>query len=1002
MRSDHATLFSSKCIGCPTAHPQTLPVTIASVAAVNCKLSSPVAEQSQWHVSEKQGAPGAEITFVPRDLPRLLNESEAQSSFAFCNKQKLSQPSLSFTDSGNTSSCRPAACFTRNKYGILSHSRSKNGTRAHDGTRTVIKAPVQGRSHLDFSFESDQTKPSLHEETSFLHEILKTPPLAPLSDKEINTEEQSDGPDCLETVVADKVGSGSHEASQEESTDLRELPEHPKVKPRLFWGKSHHSGCGKTSGKACVCFCASGQNTCIQVPQGLSVYEEYLLYVACIEEFKSRQLHQSPELSTRGDGCESDRPQDAEDEVTVNDGPSGGVDDDDRQHQQDKVKMDKAEDESDGILLSVGDSGDTKEMQRAGSHSQSDRLQRTGDRNRTEILHRRCAAFSAEHHQNPESPPAKLYLSSSCELAGCAEVSADEMLPMAGGTSFLPHSCNSQEGVLKLKENVATPKHCMTTGSLVQLMHLSLMGKQVAADGQEDRRIAQMYSRSKGKEPQAQWPTQNGRAGPRRHWERSSPCWSPNVHTEPLLRSKHPNRPSSSSSSVVRSRSTSAGAKLLNTTSVGSSLSKSTQQSQSGVEKQPSQGCIQLEAGNHKNVQTGAGVFVPWLSLPDEVWLSILTLLPHVDLSRVARVCRQLCSLAYDRTLWKKVQIDNQSCLNDRSLSSIGRRGPQSLHLFRCTSSCITSRGLDDLFLQCKGSLKELTITSCSGPGFQGDDILLSCSRHCTCLTAIDVSWTGATDVGITALVTACVRLETVVLNGCQVTDKALMLLFKTHGRSLCRLEVFGCLSLGSECLSALMEASPHMEVLNIGKIPKISHQCLVHMMSRFKRLTSLNVTGLFAVWDQSVHHIVKQCPNLRSLTLSSCPRITDVSLIEISTYCPSIRNLDVSGCRAITDWGVQAIAMSCVHLQDLDLSQTSTGNKGVTLLANYCYRNLQTVKLSFCWISQEAVRKLCRHCKRLKLLHLYGCCDVCNVKELKAINKEVQVKCDCSDQQHT
>ncbi|XP_018614507.1 F-box/LRR-repeat protein 2-like [Scleropages formosus] len=199
-----------------------------------------------------------------------------------------------------------------------------------------------------------------------------------------------------------------------------------------------------------------------------------------------------------------------------------------------------------------------------------------------------------------------------------------------------------------------------------------------------------------------------------------------------------------------------------------------------------------------------------------------------------------------------------------------------------------------------------------------------------------------------------------------------------------------------------MTEASPNMEVLNIGKIPKLSNQCLIQMMSSFKRLTSLNLAGLFAVRDQTVHHIVKQCPKLLSLTLSFCPHITDVSLIEISTYSPSIRNLDVSGCRAITDRGVQAIAMSCICLQELDLSLTSTGNRGVYLLANYCYRNLHTVKLSFCWVSPDAVRKLCKHCKGLKLLHLYGCCDVYKIKELQEINKNVKVKCDCSDKQET
>ncbi|KAM7093103.1 uncharacterized protein WM277_025463 [Molossus nigricans] len=46
-----------------------------------------------------------------------------------------------------------------------------------------------------------------------------------------------------------------------------------------------------------------------------------------------------------------------------------------------------------------------------------------------------------------------------------------------------------------------------------------------------------------------------------------------------------------------------------------------------------------------------------------------------------------------------------------------------------------------------------------------------------------------------------------------------------------------------------------------------------------------------------------------------------------------------------------------------------------VCSLANYCHISLECVKLSFCRnITMAVVRKLCRNCTRLKILHLYGC----------------------------
>ncbi|KAG7247920.1 hypothetical protein CRUP_007937, partial [Coryphaenoides rupestris] len=47
----------------------------------------------------------------------------------------------------------------------------------------------------------------------------------------------------------------------------------------------------------------------------------------------------------------------------------------------------------------------------------------------------------------------------------------------------------------------------------------------------------------------------------------------------------------------------------------------------------------------------GVVVFNQWLRLPDEVWLCVLSLLPHAHLSSVAQVCHRMHRLAHDHTL---------------------------------------------------------------------------------------------------------------------------------------------------------------------------------------------------------------------------------------------------------------------------------------------------------------------------------------------------------------
>uniref|UniRef100_A0A8C7DJC0 Uncharacterized LOC109875527 n=1 Tax=Oncorhynchus kisutch TaxID=8019 RepID=A0A8C7DJC0_ONCKI len=340
--------------------------------------------------------------------------------------------------------------------------------------------------------------------------------------------------------------------------------------------------------------------------------------------------------------------------------------------------------------------------------------------------------------------------------------------------------------------------------------------------------------------------------------------------------------------------------------------------------------------------------------------------------------------------LGQVVSVENSSSLTDQWLSSVGVRNPRSLTIYRCSGLSITPSGLKEFFKLSQASLEVLSVTSCSGPGLHGDLVLTLSGQHCDHMTCVDVSWSGATDTGIKALTDTCTGLKTVVLNGCQVTDEALNALVIRCRDSLRRLEVFGCLSISPSCLNTVSELCPGLETLNIGQIPKVTHPYLTMVTSRLKRLHSLNLTGLHAVSDQTVHQVLLQCPELQRLTLSSCPGVTDMSLHKISTHAPHIRLLDLSGCGKVSDAGVKAVAVACRCLQYLDLSSTATGNRGVSLLAKYCSTHLHTVKLSFCQISPEAIHNLSRQCKRLKLLHLYGCAYIPTEKEIRDINPTV------------
>ncbi|XP_075684581.1 uncharacterized protein LOC142652779 isoform X2 [Rhinoderma darwinii] len=469
--------------------------------------------------------------------------------------------------------------------------------------------------------------------------------------------------------------------------------------------------------------------------------------------------------------------------------------------------------------------------------------------------------------------------------------------------------------------------------------------------------------------------------GPKRYWEKSSIAWSSYTHGELKSRSQH---------SIQRP------------TSADSKKNKHQQQEDKvtgAVSEHLCKDKWERSTQNHQWMSEGENASL-WLLLPDELWIYIFSLLSHGDLSKVAQVCRRFRYIANDDSLWKVITIINYHSIKDSCLVSIGLHHPESISLYRChdNTQSITDVGFRQLFQHCKDSLKELNITNCSGEIFKGDTVLFYVSHYLTRLISVNISWTGATDRGIISLVQASACLQSLSMNGCNITDNAITALLEKHRKSLIKLEIFGCHSLTAKCLISVATECVHLENLNIGRIPKATDVCLTKIASNLHKITTLNLTGLNAVRDRAVHHIVKQCSNLKNLSLSSCLQVTDVSLVEISTYRTTIKYLDLSGCKKVSDIGIQALARSCQQLQYLDLSSTGTGKRGVCLLASYCYATLECLKLSFCKeVTADAIEKLCKNCTRLKVLHLYGCHVSPDIGYIKKFSKSFQILHDLS-----
>ncbi|OWF51484.1 uncharacterized protein LOC110449096 [Mizuhopecten yessoensis] len=389
------------------------------------------------------------------------------------------------------------------------------------------------------------------------------------------------------------------------------------------------------------------------------------------------------------------------------------------------------------------------------------------------------------------------------------------------------------------------------------------------------------------------------------------------------------------------------------------------------------------------------GKFSAWLCLPDEILLHILSYLTMEDLARCARTCTDYHRVAMDDSLWKYITVKKKHHLTDDSLGQIGKRHPVSLAFIQCHGDSITTRGLRDLFRECGDSLKELNLCGCSRGALTGDCILLHASARCRGLTHIDASWCNVTDSGIGAISGTCDRLESLCINGCQnVKDEGLETVLKKHGKSLRHLEMFGCFNVTPKSIRYMANHCLNLMTLNLGQCYKLTDSCISQLSSSLSRVENLDLRGCKQIKDNCIRYVVKNCPRLQTISLANCPNITDVSMLEVSTYLTDIRNIDVCGCRNITDNSIRALANNCQNLRNIDISSTGCSQRSVSMLANFCNQRLETVKLNFLSdITDSVIIKLAKHCRRLKLLHLYGCTSVRNSDKIREVNHGVKVE---------
>jgi len=384
-------------------------------------------------------------------------------------------------------------------------------------------------------------------------------------------------------------------------------------------------------------------------------------------------------------------------------------------------------------------------------------------------------------------------------------------------------------------------------------------------------------------------------------------------------------------------------------------------------------------------------------SLETETCLDILRLAPrllHIDLtgsssalngSTVARL-PQICPQTKIYTFSKMAHLNDNdviqfvnSCPNMERLElegsvisdavlialSLNCHSLKQLNLKYCRS--ITDQGIDHIIRGCI-NLEGLSLdnTGISDTGLESfaahgknirylslanQDInyegLQSLSEGCPNLTNLNLKWCrGVTDRGIGQIVRACSRLQSLFLDGTNVSNTGLASI-AAHGKNLWFLSLASAQGIiTDEGLQALSEGCPNLGHLNLQGVKNISAKGLKLILQNSKKLYNLNLSKV-SLTQNDLTALIPFFRNLRALDISEIDINLDEAAGLIAQHCKNLRTFNAEKC-LLTDLGLRSLEPLARKLSRVNLSSTNVGDQGLSAFLGKT-SNLIELRLGWC-----------------------------------------------------